>query len=54
MMIRGINYWIEDGRFTVDGYDFFDTIEELDVDLGWQLESIEGRAYKDADGWHRI
>lgn len=51
---QGIEYWIENGKYTIDGYDLFDSLEELEADVDWQLESIEGRAYKDAFGWHRI
>lgn len=51
---QGISYYMENGKYTVDGYDLFDTIEELEADLDWELECIEGRAYKDLSGWHRI
>ena len=50
---QGIEYWIEDGKYTIDGYDFFDTVADMEADIDWQLEAIHGRAYKD-DGWHRL
>ena len=51
---QGIEYWIENGKYTIDGYDFFDTLAELETDVDWQLESISGKAYKDCNGWHKI
>ena len=51
---QGIEYSIEGGRFTIDGYDFFDTLEALEADLDWQNEWARGRAMKDGNGWHRI
>ena len=51
---QGIEYWIENGKYTVDGYDLFDTLDELEADLDWQIAWIDGKAYKDGTGWHRI
>lgn len=51
---QGIEYYLDNGKYTVDGYDLFDTLEELEDDLDWELECIEGRAFKDNRGWHRI
>ena len=36
---QGIEYWIEDGKYTIDGYDFFDTVADMEADI---------------DGWHRL
>jgi len=51
---QGIEYWIEDGKYTVDGYDLFETLDELEADVDWQLLWLDDKAYKDCDGWHRI
>ncbi len=51
---QGIEYWIENGKYTIDGYDWFDTLDELETDVDWQLAWIDGKAYKDGTGWHRI
>lgn len=51
---QGIEYWIENGKYTIDGYDFFDTLDELETDVDWQLLWTESKAYKDCNGWHRI
>lgn len=51
---RGIEYWIDGGKFTIDGYDFFDTLAELETDIDWQQLWIVGKAYKDESGWHMV
>ena len=47
---QGYNYYMEDGKYTIDSYDFFDSLEELEADLDWQRLWIDGKAYKDLDG----
>ena len=47
---QGYTYFIEDGKYTIDGYDFFDTLEALEEDLDWQILWAEGKAFKSADG----
>ena len=32
---QGFTYWMQDGKYTVDGYDLFDTLEELEADCDW-------------------
>ena len=49
---QGIEYWIKDGKFTVDGYDNFDSLAELEADIDWQHLWIDGKAIKDENGWH--
>lgn len=51
---QGIEYWIDGGKFTIDGYDFFDTLAELETDIDWQQLWIVGKAYKDESGWHLV
>lgn len=51
---HGITYSIVNGKYTIDGYDFFDTLGELENDCDWQLAWAEGKAFKDHTGWHRI
>lgn len=51
---QGLEYWIENGKFTIDGYDFFDTLEALEADCDWQEAWSNGTAFKDEHGWHRI
>lgn len=51
---QNITYFIENGKFTVDGYDLFDTLEELEADLDWQLLWIEGKAQKVNSEWERV
>lgn len=51
---QNITYFIENGKFTVDGYDLFDTLEELEADLDWQLLWIEGKAQKVNGEWERV
>ena len=51
---QGFEYWIENGKYTIDGYVFFSTLAELEADIDWQLLWLEDKAYKDADGWHEI
>ena len=48
------NCWTENGKYTIDGYDFFDTLEELEEDLYWQMLWTRDEAYKDENGeWRR-
>ena len=49
--INGIEYSVENGKYTIDGYDYFDTLGELEADIEWQLDWINGEAYKGEDGW---
>lgn len=51
---QGFTYWMQGGKYTVDGYDLFDTLEELEADCDWQLAWADGKAFKDETGWHRI
>ena len=51
---NGINYFIEDGKYTIDGYDFFDSLAELEADVDWQLLWVAGKARKDENGWHLV
>ena len=52
---QGFEYRIEEGKYTFDeGYDRFDTLEELEEDIDWQLLWVDGKAYKDMNGWHLI
>ncbi len=51
---QGIEYWTVNDQYTIDGYDYFNTLSELEEDIDWQIESIHGRAFKDCAGWHRI
>ena len=47
--------WKENGKYTIDGYEFFDTLAELEADLVWQRKWAEGKAYRDADRvWHLV
>lgn len=51
---NGYNYFVEDGKFSIDGYDFFDTLEALEDDIDWQVLWIDGKAYRDENGeWRR-
>lgn len=51
---HGYNYWIDNGKYTVDGYDFFDTLDELEADIDWQQLWAAGKAHKDETGWHLV
>ena len=51
---HGYNYWIDNGKYTVDGYDFFDTLDELEADIDWQQLWVAGKAHKDENGWHLV
>lgn len=51
---HGYNYWIDNGKYTVDGYDFFDTLDELEADIDWQQLWAAGKARKDENGWHMV
>ena len=48
---QGIEFWMENGKYTVDGYDLFETLEDLEADVEWQLKWVAGEACKGADGW---
>lgn len=48
--VHGIPYWVEDGKFTVDGYEFFDTLADLAIDVQFQIFWTRGMAYKNLDG----
>ena len=48
--ITGVHYWMEDGKYTIDGYDFFDTMEDLETNIYWTRLWIDGKAYREADG----
>lgn len=50
--MMNLNYWMENGKYTIDGYDWFNTLDELAADVEWQQKWIAGRAYKDENGWH--
>ena len=47
---QGIEYFIENGKYSIDGYDFFDTLAELEEEIDWAALWIDGKAYKDLDG----
>ena len=47
---QGYGYFIEDGKYSIDGYEFFDTLEELEADIDWQVLWCAGKAHKDNDG----
>lgn len=51
---QNITYFIENGKFTVDGYDLFDTLEELETDVDWQLLWFDGKAQKINGKWERV
>lgn len=51
---NGYEYWITDGKYTIDGYDYFDTLAELEADIEWQRLWIEGKARKDENGWQLV
>ena len=51
---QGVTYFIEKGKFTIDGYDLFDTLEELEADVDWQLLWIQGKAQKSGNEWARV
>ena len=51
---NGFEYMIENGKYTIDGYDFFDTLAELEADIDWQQLWITGKALKDENGWHLV
>lgn len=51
---QGVTYFIEKGKFTIDGYDLFDTLEELEADVDWQLLWIQGKAQKIGNEWERV
>lgn len=48
---QNIAYSIENGKFTVDGYDFFDSLADLEADIDWQLLWIDGKAHMTESGW---
>ena len=48
---QGIEYWEENGLYTIDGYDFFETMEELETDLDWQGLWIDGKAHRENGEW---
>ena len=52
--LNGILYWMENGKYTIDGYDFFDTKEDLAADINWQILWTQGKAMKTDNGWVRI
>ena len=51
---QGYEYWIEDGKFTINGYDLFNTLTALETDIDWQLLWLSGKAYKGENGWRMI
>ena len=51
---QGVTYFIEKGKFTIDGYDLFDTLEELEADVDWQLLWVQGKARKIGNEWERV
>lgn len=52
--ISKIPGWIDENGFTVDGYDYFPTVEALELNIYWTRLWIDGNAYRDADGWHIV
>ncbi len=48
--VHGIPYWEEDGKFTIDGYDFFDTLADLAHDVQFQILWTRDMAYRNLDG----
>ena len=54
---QGYEYWIRDGKYTSDvqdGYEWFDTLEELEEDIDWALLWVDGKAYKTVNGEWRF
>ena len=41
-------------KYTLDGYDFFDTREDAWVEEQWQIAWRDCKAYRAADGWHLV
>ena len=52
--LNGCEYWMDGGKYTIDGYDFFDSLAELEADMEWQRLWIEGKAVKGASGWQLV
>ena len=52
---QGYEYHIQDGKYIYDGYEFFDSLEEMEEEIDWALEWIDGRAARDNNGeWRRL
>ena len=47
MTVQNISYWVEDGKFTIDGYDFYDTLEEMELDIDRQRTELFGEQVED-------
>ena len=51
---QGMDYMVVNGKYTLDGYDYFKTLEDLEAEIEWQLLWVDGGAYCDGDGWHYV
>ena len=51
---QGFEYGITDGKYTIDGYDFFESLAELENDIEWQSLWIAGKAIKGENGWQLV
>ena len=51
---HGFEYFIENGKFTVNFYDTFDSLEELEADIDWQMLWSRGLAVKNESGWELV
>ncbi len=48
--LDGIAYWKENGKYTIDGYEFFNTLAGLKLHIYWSKLWIEGKAYRNENG----
>lgn len=46
-----VTCFVENGKYTIDGYDFFDTLDELETEIAWQKLWAEGKAKKENGKW---
>lgn len=48
--MTNLNIMIDNGKYSIDGYDWFDSLEALQTEIEWQTKWIDGKARKDENG----
>lgn len=47
--ISKISGWLDENGYTIDGYDYFPTMEELETHIFWSRLWIDGKAYRSTE-----
>lgn len=45
-----IPYWVENGKLTIDGYCFYNSMFELEKEIAWEIKWSNCEASKDENG----